>query len=154
MSAVIPGEIVSFSDQCRIARPRSHDVDIGADEVKWFTVTVSADTSWGTVSASPYGVIGASADFIAYNMSSFVIMPEEFMRISGSWVDGVSMDLVLSEGFTYTFDFLTASHEPGVTFTETILSGEDGADSSGGCNAMAVSGLGLFLLPILVLLKK
>lgn len=141
-------ETAPLTDQRGISRPQGGGYDMGACEAARFTVTLSADLG-GTVSVEPYGIIEESADFNAFQTPSFIITPEDPMEISGFRVDGVSMDMVSPDGFTYTFAPLMESHELEVSFADPDL-----PDGSGGCSLLPVSGLDLLLLPLVMILRK
>ena len=141
-------EATPLTDQRGISRPQGSGYDMGACESARFTVTLSADLG-GTVSVEPYGIIEESADFNAFETPSFIITPEDPMQITGFLVDGVSMDVVSPDGFTYTFAPLMESHE-----LEVIFADRDLPDGSGGCSLLPLSGLELLLLPLVVIFRK
>lgn len=143
-------ETAPLTDQRGISRPQGSGYDMGAYEAARFTVTISADLG-GTVLVESYGIIENSADFSAFDTPSFVITPEDSMQITGFQVDGVSMDVVSPDGFSYTFAPLMGSHQLEVRFADLNQPGESGG---GGCSLLPISGLGLLILPLVMMFRR
>ena len=146
-SAIDAGETVAVSDDQRgVSRPQKDGFDIGAYELGYYEISVSA-IDLGDVTYQGREVDGESVYVYEGQNAEFKMIPGSGFQVDKVEVDGERVSYETANN-TYTFENVSGDHSLFVEFGEerSLL---------GGCNASAFPGIALLLAtPLAFLLRK